>query len=763
MIVAALDSVTTTQGTPDGAVEARVVAAPSPLVVTGDTVTADITYDSALASAALPGTALQVIVGLRVTINGVELPPSRMLPGASVHRALDGLSTFSIPVVLRSEWPDSYDYPAGHPESYMGPPPGGALIDIDGVYLTASGPRSVRLVTGGVVDNCVETFDQEDSYVLNGTDAGGRAERRLVSLSLPAGHGLARRQVVGRIAAAASVDDVALEASGRVDKAVQLAESEWLQVAREMMLASGRTLTWDRYGTLVDPPRVRRDLDYDLILREEDLLSARRNSSADGPTRIVVTGERQITKEDCGRVTTIQFVEAFADYRRVEASFTQDGTGALTGLGAQQQSFVQLVSRVTTVKESECDRPLSELVVTEGFHNPSTWRYEQDTGSDFSIKAYNPNAFIVDSGALADDGNLAFAWRTERFGTIGASLTRYIYDDDGFEIRREQITGGYQQRRAPVKEHDTSPLPPPAWEAEDFIEDQAVLGNGEGVQDLTERYVGPLYSVTRNSSTGGVPVVRYRGGLGSGDDPPVEKVIHTNIIEKTYGADGALLGGFRRGEKDETYAWGYRLRRGGSVPYYLYKDGESPDVAETFALRGTETVGYIPEEGDGSHASLTTRRDGEGRLLPRESSPIVYEAGLEGYLPAAERSTPIEPTGYENGLPASDRESQPIECDYRVPVPAGIREPWTQRIHNPWAESEAELCQIAADEASLAWAFRVSATIPQCYALFEGMVVLVILRRAGLYAAVHVKSVTHTLPVVRDYASTQFDGDQYVV
>lgn len=766
-IVATLDAVATIDGTADGAVAADATIAPSPLVPTADTVTADVTYDGSLALAAYPGAAHQHLAGLRVTIDGETLPLARVLPGATVTRTLGEGCSWSLPLLLRGDWPERFAYPAGRPEGYLGPPPGGAEIDIDGLYMTATGLKATRLITGGVVENCSEVIGELDTYALNGTDADGRIDRRKINLTLPPGHGLTRAAVAGRIAALLGVDDYAFAAAGRMDKRVQAVEADGLALMADILLPAGRVPQRAADGTLYDPERVVRGGGYDVILTEANLLRAGglgRTSTTDGPTRIVVTGERQVTRDGCGRVTIMRFVEAVEEYTRKEAAFRQTAAGVLTAQTPTQFPQLQVVSRVTTVEERECDRLISSRVITQEMHSPSAYRYELDT--DGSHKAWS-TYWIFEPGAVADDGALAYAWPVERFVTTGDVLTVYHYDADGFETGSTVTTRGWHQRRTPVKEQAPQVTVP--WEEEPYIVDVPVLGNGEGVFDRVETYFGPYHGVARNAATNWVPqvgagTVSVVGAVG------VKRETVAVGIQRQYADDGTtLLGGFKRREITTAEGWLARPVVGG--PYYYAADGgtESIDSVERFWPSGlpvivrTERVEYIPEAGDGSHGQFSAARDHDGKRINGE--PDQHESGLEGYLPAAERATPLEPDAadFPDGAGASPRESQPIECDHRVNAPASLREPWTDTISDAWVETQAEACRLAADEASLRWAFRVTATIPIAFPLREGMRVLIVDRPSGTFWPVHVKSVVHTIPERGVLATTVLSGDQYVV
>lgn len=750
-IVATLAAVATVTGTPEPSVEALAYIAPDPLVPTTNTVTADATYDGSLVAAAIPGATHQ-IVALRVTVGGVELPIAKVLPGASIQRARGERATFTIPMLLRSEWPAAWTYPVGRPEAFLGPPPGSGTITIDGLYATASGLKVVRLVTDGIADNSRESFGRLDTFELSGLGPGGRYDRAKVTLSLPPGHGTGRAALLGQVAALAGVDDYAFSAPGRVDKEVRADQAEFLALAAALLVPAGRVPHWLYDGTLTDVQRVQKERRYDFIFDDSTILlspDAGRTTNTDGPTTIIVTGTRQVTRADCGIRVETQFVETFAIYKPVEAAFRQETTGTLTAETPAEFASMRLVGRVTTLKEFDCDRLIQERVITQGYYLPGMYRYEQDTSGQPSAWS---RCWIVDPEAVGNDGALGYRWKAERFVTLSDIVTTHSYDAEGYEVGKVTTARGWDQHRAPVKEQPNPSLPKP-WEPSaanggvDYTAGQEVLGNGEAVSDLVERYYGPYYSVSRNAATNWIPQVG--GGILEAGTAPGLSVASTLI----QNADG-----FKVRETERKEEWIIRTATGGQ--FLFHDDTRSNDSAPLFLLSGTVDAVYL-SDGESSHSKLTARTDHAGRPIT-DGEANTIESGLDGYLTPAELAAGLDP-GTADGLPASRSESQPISYTLTVDVPPSIRAPFTETISDPWAENEAELEQIARDEMAERWAFKVTITLPACWVIRETHRVLVRIRRVGLVAEVDVKRVGHSLAAPGAMWTTTVEGDQYVV
>lgn len=684
---------------------------------------ADTDLDTELIDAARPRGGLQ-FAAFRVYIDGAEIAPYQRLPGSvQVTRTLGAGSTWSLafPGFGSKET-------GGSIRNVKGPPPGLKTVTIDGVYKAASGAtKTVRLITDGIVHQArTDGSTSRASTSMNGLDAWGRYDEIPVTLILPPGHGLDRATgVVRRLSQLAGVTSYALASSGRMDKLADHVNTPWIPLAQALLEPASRYLQWDADGRLINPPKVRVGGRYDHIFQRRDLVNGDFGVSAtsDGPTRIVVVGSRQITLDGAGRRLEVQVVESLGIYLPVRARFSQSpSTGALSSItppSGEEASLIR-VGLTYIERELEFDVVVRERRVEMGWYNPQKAKYTIDTAG--IINGYF-SGYILNSDALINDDSPLYQWTRERFVAIRDEETWHRFDNRDFLVQSETDTRGWKIRRERVKDAESPKI---AWEETDFINNQPVLANGEGVAELSERFYGPLsLNVSRRNDDGSWLL------HSSASSEKVEG----RIKDIEVSDDGFVLV-----EKSALRGWSVRQ---GSGDFWYEQQGESAEQDEEFQPTGSEIITYVAI-GESGHDRLTRKYDADGRLVEANNS-----FGEPGHLPAATKridSTPpasIFDEGEEvSGLAASRQQSQSIKGEFSIPALTANRPARTQPLTSEWAESAQELETIAKTELLIQSAPIATFQLPVNFLVREGQRILVIPWRNTSFP-IHVTQVVH--------------------
>lgn len=685
---------------------------------------ADTDLDTELVDAARPRSGFQV-TAFRVYIDGEEIAPGQRLPASvQVTRTLGAGATWSLafPGFGSNET-------GGSIRNLKGPPPGLKAVTIDGVYKTASGAtKTIRLITDGIVHRAdTEGNTSSSATRMNGLDRWGRHDEVPVTLILPPGHGLDRATgVVRRLAQKAGVTSYALSSSGRMDKLVDHVSAPWLPLAQSLLEPAARYLQWDADGRLVNPPKIKAGGRYDHVFQRRDLVNGDFGISAtsDGPTRIIIVGSKQVTLDGTGRRLEVQVVESLGVYLPRRAKFSQSpSTGALSSItppSGEEASLIR-VGLTYIEREVEFDVVVRERRVEMGWYNPQKARYTIDTAG--LINGYF-SGYLLDSDATADDDSPLYQWSRERFTVIRDEETWHRFDDRDFLVRSETDTRGWKIRRERVKEAES---PKVAWEVTDYVNNQPVLANGEGVAELLERFYGPpsLNVVRRNDDGSWVLVGSTTSSL----------VVESKVKDIDVSDDGFVLV-----ENMSITGWSVRP---GSGDFWYEQQGESADQEEQFQPTGREAVTYVAL-GESGHDKLTRIYDAEGRLVEAENS-----FGNPGHLPAAVKR--IDPTpdpslfeeGEEvSGLAASRQQSQSIRGESSISALEANRPARTQNLSSEWGESAQELERIARTELLIQSAPIATFQLPVNFLVLEGQRVLVIPWRNTSFP-LHVIQVQH--------------------
>lgn len=712
---------------------------------------ADTEVGTELRDAARPRGGWQV-VAFRVYVDGAEVPIGRRLPGLEVTRRLGAGATWSLPVPRRADYPQPFPSPVGTIQAYKGPPPGLKPIVVDGVYLTPSGLQTVRLITDGIVHGAEQDGER---IQLSGLDAWGRHDEKQVTLTLPPGHGLDRRDVARRLGAQGGATLYALTRAGRMDKELQAVDQPWIPLAQALMQPAGKLLQWDPDGRLVNPRAAVVGGRYDHVIREADLVarSWRKSSTNNGPTRVIVTGTRQVTRDECGRRLEVRVSQSYGIYLPRRAQWLQSGTtGDLTAVSQPTGEAATLIRVGLSYEEREveCETVIRERRVEMGWYNPQRARYQ--LAVDGTIGGYYgtaPPLYLLDAGAAKDDDAPGYVWPRERFVVIRDEETWHRFDDRDFLTETETVVRGWGHQRERVKVAES---PAVAWELTDYVANQPILANGEGVAELEERLYGTYRYLAVQRTNDTQEWVLSRAFATSGN-PRERRVTRFDVSD-----DGYILS-----ERTETRGW---TTRPGSGDFWHERIGESADEVETFRAIGAESVTYAAAQGEGSHSVLRRAYDADGRLVEGST-----EDGLPGYLPAATRraDTIPDPAIYEEGeaaepMSASRQESQPIKGEARSTALESVRPARTERLSSEWAESPAECETIARTTLRVETAPTVSFELPLNFTIFEGQRVLVIPSRDEA-VPVHVTEVTHRegSPADRQPSLTAVTGRWYVV
>lgn len=682
----------------------------------------------------------QVVLPFKVTVGGVELPYWQRLPGMTVTEDIAGPS-FSFEVPRRGKNTAAFGEPLGTPDAFLGPPPGKAAINIDARVADSDGVHTVRLVTNGMVENSSgKVSGSGDTRTINGTGARGRYDRALATYTMAPGHGRARNDIARQILLAADVPtgSIGFGVGGRrCYKGVQIVDRGAIDFIGEYVRSALLQVGENRSGQLTLVPLAPNGNESpQWTFTEQDLLRTSdlsESCAADGPTCVRVTGTKQITRDDEGRRTDIRVVETYGYEYPATTAFSQGGGGTLSAVtpAVYDPESLRLQSRATFEQEFLGDTLVSERVTTEGFYNPSCYRYTLDTTG--AISGYQSGVYIYEAGAVGDDDSLAYRFVEAKFGMLSQVTTRYLYDARGFLTEQITETSQYQTRYRSLKDRVAASDP---WEDEDFYSGVKVLGTGEGVME-NDGFVGP-YTVLPPAAFSGVgltssmtPPVFPADWVSATNDTTARKTIRYNVSD-----DGYII---KESSEEELY----RARAG---QLYLYAGGEeSTDTSwdlRTASLSETSYFGSV----EGSHLILTVTTDTNGKTT---TAPDYGQ----GHLPAAERSMDLIDPDWATDFNAEDLayaraasrfETQPIKVKICSTDLASVREPYEEKVSDDWAEDVDELEDIAVYTIRAGCVLEVSFDLPFNPLVRPATVVHLSLPTVPLEYDVWVTSVTHS-------------------
>jgi hypothetical protein len=666
---------------------ARLDVRVTPLADFGVQARLDVTVDAAASEAARPrADREQLLSPWPVTIGGVPLPASRRLPGATLEESLEAGSVFSFAVPRRGSEPDEFVEPLGHPLNWLGVPGGKRAVNVDVEYLTPTGRKAVRVLTDGILDVSQGDTDQRGFVALS---AAARYDRQQVTLQFPPGHNQQRGTVVRRIAEAAGWPSARVAISGgeRMTKALVLAQAAAAESMILVLEPELRVPMVDRGGRLIA-------LDYaatserrlDWVFTAEDLLSGvgsfGDSENADSPTRLTLTSQAQVTRDECGQRVEYQVIDSYAVREIRGARYTQGvGTGTVSpvtwkGLPAE----LRHVERRVIVREFDCETLAAEETVAWGWYSPEMARYEQDATGAVGDYYFG---YIYDD----DPGSPLYYWPAERWVPVSWDRVQHVYDARGFLTTSVSRAGRWQINPAPAQHRNTSGQ---TWEAEDFevapmLADGTVIEPaiaGPEARPVAEGWDGPqLVYDERPEIEGAVaPSVLHRIKV----DFPYHalRIVwdHSNsswsAVAEINTASNTVTDGFLVAEEAVRQAWD--LYESGTG-LYRYSDGRvSAQSGYEFQVRGTERTSYAAS-GESNHAEYFARFDEQGRQVEGRS-----ESGIAGYLTAATRRTDItpDPSIYDDpeeaaaALLARRDETQAIEAIVTSPALELVKERW---------------------------------------------------------------------------------------
>lgn len=676
----------------------------------------------------------QIVAPFRVYLGATEIPGWQLLPGTFYEEGESGTTFgFSMPLHSSTNPPGKFIESLGSPMGWLGPPGGKGAVRIDAILLTASGPRTIRLVTNGLFDNSSSAITPGgDTRTFNGIDAGGRYDRQLVTLTFPPGHGQTRGAVARRILQAIGVPagSIAMPPTGRMYKGLQAIDRPGLALAQELLAVDLLELYRDRDGIF----RARtigfnESARTELVFRSEDLLLGIGNlgesSTSEGPTSVTLTGSAQVVREECGRKTVSQTVESYAVYAPVVTLKAQApgvlGTITSTGLTQGAASLI-LVSRVVRDTEFDCETVMSERIRTYGWYNPTVWRYRLDTTG--AIDEYN-GGYINEAGAVTDDSFELRQWSTERFVLLSDVTTRHEYDERGFLTRSVTDSDGYVRRLRALK---TRVAPSDDWETEPFVATLLIAGSGDGLVVPAGEY--------------------FAAGFGGGAVKTRETVSY-DVTD-----DGYV-------QRQATSFEEWTMRPGTSA---LYNGAfESADSQQQFLVSRVEETVYGANT-EGSHSEVTTTRDVSGRV-----TSVVVKSAEDGHLPSAARRTDLDPDPsiYDDdseaafAASASRYENQPIKVRVDADALLAVREAAEDKSNSEWAETPEELEQLAIHAIREGAKLQVQFALPFNPVIRRGHRVQLIVEALRWNYDVFVRTVRHQEDPTMTW--TQVSGDVYLV
>ena len=649
----------------------------------------------------------QKIGFFKLTFGGTVYQVCRRLPGMTVTETRERSSfSFSVPD-YGVEPPVSFRAPLGDPFQCLGVPLGSMTVDVDATLITSAGPKLVRLITNGLIENSSRAISgRSDVRVFNGVGPNLRYSEKLVTYTTPPGHGQSRGTVARRILSLAGAT-VAISGGGRMYKGMQMIDANAIAMADAILYPDLKKIWFNRNGQ-AEAKRLPPDDDQlvDWIFTEQDILDgigSIGDSEAGGvPTRVTITGSKQITKDECGRITEGQTVETSSAYALPMATFSQNGAGVLAAVSyATPAETLQKTQEVLHEVTYECDTVVLERTKTWGYRLPETWRYELAT--DGSIAGYHAGCYLFDSGAVAGDTILAYQFNQPRWGRLTDVSERREFDVNGYLVKIVTESYGWYLPKRAVQSRASAATP---WTDPNYIANVTVLGNGTGVSTSGEAYG----LVTRETTDIGVT------------------------------ADGFVLR-----ENRTTESW-----FAGDGWQYRYNGGfESDAVAESFGVSGNVDTHYMASTRvEGTHTTLVQTFDGSHKLVLQ-----TITTNETGYLPAADKrsnslppdTTYDDPAQAEYAKAASRFESQPVKGEVTCSSLELNWIPMRESKHpNDWVESAEECYRLAEHELRFENGFEINFPLVFNPLIQPWHKVHLRLPRIGYDCDVYASSVQHT-------------------
>ena len=189
---------------------------------------------------------------------------------------------------------------------------------------------------------------------ISGGDRWAGNENRIeAGFSLPAGHGFPRGVVAQMLAEHGHGWSTSLWTGTPMYHDLQVVNEDVMTRIAEIADADNRLLFVDPEAVLTAPLEVDTSSPVSMVIGPRDWVRSEgievTGPGANPPTRIAVSGQQQVLREDTGVRTVERISKAYAPYRVRKAVASQDSSGDVnpTG-GSEEDEEFQLVNRTTT-------------------------------------------------------------------------------------------------------------------------------------------------------------------------------------------------------------------------------------------------------------------------------------------------------------------------------------------------------------------------------------------------------------------------------
>jgi hypothetical protein len=626
-----------------------------------------LTIDGTPTAMSVPRGVTQVC-GFQVFLNGIRIPPSALLGPLKVALTMDAnISTWSLQVALPS--------PFGDPAAYLGVPGGTIPVSLYGLYLTSTGIHTIPLIVDGIGVTEQRSIETDGTMLatIKGSDAMGRWDRARVTLALPPGHGFGRGQVIEMLALKAGATPGTISPGARMDHELVLVDSEWLPTAKELAAIDLQCILVDEAGGVSNP---RNGFDpakrIDFLLTKQDILRAARltlDSKGDVVTRVIATGNAQVTNDNAGRHTEVQVESVYGNYAPKIMSYRQLGDGSLSSLGATEPPASRvLISRVETYREFVGTTLISEVVLSYQWFNPLSARYIQQ--ADGTLE-WVQNVFVP-AGSVSGDANDAHVYEQERFVLFGHQETVYNYDFRGYLVNTTQRKDTPALGNAGLKNRADGSV---AWTAAAFDHPRFLLGNKAGVVGLPSTY-------DHSAILGGAETIPDPTRISGSE----KEIVSTDFLVTD---DGFIT-------RQTVTTSDYWVATGTT---HLYSGGkEFAAEAETLQVARIDVTVYSADVSESGHIETMIS------VFQGQPATTTVKSGQSGYLPAATKSLDLIPDSslYSSAeqadalaKAASRFQSQPIRATFVNWMLEESHPVYETTVSYQYAESPAELANMA--------------------------------------------------------------------
>lgn len=665
----------------------------------------------------------------------------------------------------------------GAPFACVGPALGTGRVSIVGVYYTDSGVVRIPLITDGIVDNSHRESGEGGIFeTFNGVDRGGRYDGVKVTKQFPPGHGLPRGRVLREVLLEAGETQTNFEDGNRMDKELQLVDTEPFSTLAEIAETENRKLLWSDDGFATNPKvgRVRPDETPVFSFEERDLLrisSVSLDPNANVITLVVAHGSRQKTKESCGLVWTTETRYTYSQpYTIRRSAFLQDPDGSYSAIAPNTASTTPvLTKKVETMRAHRCDTLVEEIVRTWEMARTEVPRHEWEggDGSDPEIPDGWRCLPVYTDDNNGVGGGPAYEDLDETLRLVNIVQTKYFYIHQSYG---SVSAGGLVY----LPKWDNQLMLPPGASYKDYAPtDPSALamrryGQAQGSVTFVSSYQKIGGSIKNRGPFGGFPLTPWSeveptlGQLIWGDGSGVSAADPTSVLN--YGFIGQPEVNMSPGNSSSLIPWSISC----SV---FYGDEENFLTQED-----NYTYGWAALDGDAEYWGENSIKDtSNAAMMLTEKSIKVYLPsgnqhseriditneitghihtevlnGLPNHLPAIERLdiAPISDEIYEDGereefaapmTQRSDTEQITVTMPFDFFLTCHI--PREVVVDFPWAENEdelADMCEALAQESA---AMPVNFSLPAHFLIREAQPIHLLYRPLGIDHDLRVKSV----------------------